>query len=301
MNTYETITNRIIESLERGVVPWRKQWKARASGSPFPHNFATGKTYRGINFFSLLCSPYSSAEWMTYKQAEAMGAQVRKGEHGSPVVFWKFERGKVVKNPRTGEERESGPMLRQYTVFNVEQIDGLQPELPLDAPAFDPVASAQAIADAYMASDSHPSLAHGGDSAFYLPTRDHVQVPHPGAFTSPAAYYATLFHEFAHSTGHVKRLDRKLAGGFGSRDYSDEELVAEFTASFLSAEARVSNDQLLDNSAAYIGGWLEKFKGDARVAVHAAQRAQKAADYILGRWAAAQVEESAEVAAEVAA
>lgn len=298
MNTYEVITQRIIESLERGIIPWRKEWKARASGSPFPHNFATGKTYRGINFFSLLCTPYSSASWMTYKQAAAMGGQVRRGEKGSPVVFWKFERGRTVKNTTTGEEREAGPMLRQYTVFNVEQIDGLQPELPLDAPAFDPIASAEAIVSAYMASDSHPTLGHGGDRAFYIPTRDHVQVPHAGAFVSPAAYYSTLFHEFAHSTGHEKRLDRKMTGGYGSRDYSDEELVAEFAASFLSAEACVANDDLLENSAAYIGGWLEKFKGDSRVAVYAAQRAQKAADFILGKRAAAEAEESSE---EVAA
>lgn len=286
MNAYETITARIIASLEAGVVPWRKEWKASASGTAFPHNHLTGKSYRGINVVSLLCSPYQSSAWLTYKQAEELGAHVRKGEHGSPVVFWKFDREK---DAVTGKIESRAPMMRTYTVFNLEQIEGIQPALPFEAPTFDPIASAQEIADAYLAGASHPTLAHGGDRAFYRPSADHVQMPAPGTFTTPEAYYCTLFHEFGHSTGHDSRLKRKIDNHFGTVDYSDEELVAEFSAAFLSAEARISSDQLLDNSAAYIAGWLSKLRNDNRIAVTAAQRAQKAADFILGRSFAAEV------------
>lgn len=282
MNVYETITARIVASLEAGVIPWRKEWKASARGSVMPHNFHSGKSYRGINLVSLMCSPYESSAWLTYKQAQDLGAQVRKGEKATPVVFWKIDREKDVD---TGKESSSA-FMRQYSVFNVAQIDGLQPALPFEVPAFDSIASADEIVAGYMGCESHPTLAHGGDAAVYFPGRDHVQMPHAGTFTTPAAYYCTLFHELTHSTGHVSRLDRKagkVGGGFGSKDYSDEELVAEFGASFLSAEAGVSNDALLDNSAAYIKGWLSRLKDDPKVAINAAQRAQKAADLILRR------------------
>lgn len=285
MNSYEIITARIVESLEAGVIPWRKEWKASATGTSFPHNFSSGKSYRGINVVSLMCAPYSSSAWLTYKQAQELGGNVRKGEKGSPVVFWKFDREK---NPDTGKESSSA-FMRSYTVFNVEQVNGLQPALPFEAPAFDYIASAQAIADAYLAGVASPSLAHGGDRAYYIPVRDHVQMPHVGTFTTPAAYYCTLFHELGHSTGHTSRLKRKIENHFGDRDYSDEELTAEFAAAFLSAEARISDDTLLDNSAAYIRGWLAKLKGDNKIAIHAAQRAQKAADLILGRTFSAEV------------
>lgn len=295
MNAYETITSRIIASLEAGVVPWRKEWKASAAGTAFPHNKLTGKSYRGINVVSLLCSPYRSSAWLTYKQAQELGAQVRKGEKGSPVVFWKFDRNKKGEGESVvvDDRERSAPFMRTYTVFNVEQVDGLQDALPFEVPEFNAIDTAQAIADAYLAGASHPTLEHGGDRACYSPARDHVQMPHAGCFTSPEAYYCTLFHEFAHSTGHDSRLKRKLEGHFGTADYSDEELVAEFSAAFLSAEAHISSDELLDNSAAYIGGWLSKLRGDSKVAVYAAQRAQKAVDFILGRYAVASDEVAA--------
>lgn len=297
MNAYETITARIIASLESGVVPWRKEWKASAAGTAFPHNKLTGKSYRGINVLSLLCSPYQSSAWLTYKQAQELGAQVRKGEKGSPVVFWKFDRKgakddggeAVVVDDR---KDRSAPFMRTYTVFNVEQVDGLQDALPFEAPEFNAIESAQSIVDAYLAGASHPTLAHGGDRACYSPARDHVQMPNAGCFTTAEAYYCTLFHEFAHSTGHDSRLKRKIDNHFGTADYSDEELVAEFSAAFLSAESHISSDELLDNSAAYIHGWLDKLRNDSKIAIYAAQRAQKAADFILGRFAS-----STEVAA----
>lgn len=297
-NNYELISARIIDALKGGVIPWRKPWKASAHGSAFPHNRATGRSYRGINAVSLMCSGYSSNAWLTYKQAQEIGAQVRKGETSSPIVYWNFDRcrGKG-KGGDTGGSGDGGetvdtsergaPFMKLYHVFNVEQVDGLQDALPFDAPTFEPIDAAERIVSGYLSSSSHPSLSHGGDRAYYVPLVDRVQMPVAGSFLSPAHYYCTLFHEFGHSTGHSSRLARKIDNHFGDRDYSDEELCAEFTAAFLSAEAQISNDALIENSTAYIQNWIAKLTHDPKVAVWAAQRAQKAADYILGRSAAA--------------
>jgi antirestriction protein ArdC len=299
MNVYETITARIIAQLEDGIIPWRKEWKGTGEGR-IPYNFTTGKPYRGINTLVLLCADYASQAWMTYKQAQELGANVRKGEKGTPIVFWSFptKKGKGDAEPAITADSKSSEyaFARYYTVFNVEQVEGLQPALPFDVPPFDCIGAADAVVDGYMGSASHPTLAHGGGRAFFSPSRDHVQMPTRESFTSPAAYYATLFHEFAHSTGTAGRLARKMSTAnapFGSEEYSDEELCAEFSSAFLSAESGIANDALLTNSAAYIQAWLRKLKNDPKMAVYAAQRAQKAADYILQRTAVT----SSEVAA----
>lgn len=293
MNTYETITNCIIAQLEQGSIPWRKDWASPAS-SGAPINKLTGKRYRGINFVSLLCAGSSSNEWLTYKQAQELGGNVRRGETGSPIVFWSTwqAKDKGSKSEDTGEVSESaeksGPgFLKQYYVFNLSQIDGMTQELPFDRPEFDPIQAAETLASAYL-SNQGPTLAHGGGKAFYNPSQDAVQMPNRCDFQTAHGYYSTLFHEFAHSTGHPLRLDRKekfAHAGFGSKGYAEEELLAEFSAGFLCAEAGISNDRLIENQAAYIANWLNVLKGDSRVAIFAAQRAQKAADYILGRMA----------------
>jgi antirestriction protein ArdC len=169
MHVYETITNRIIESLEAGRVPWKQGWKNRAAngGGSLPYNLTNGKRYRGINTLSLMCSGYTSNGWATYKQAQALGYQVRKGEKSTPVVWWSFP---------TASEKLSGertaPYAKFYSVFNVEQMDGVSDLLPLETPAFDPIAEAELIADNYMLSGSHPTLAHGGSSAYFSPAHD---------------------------------------------------------------------------------------------------------------------------------
>lgn len=298
MNAYETITNEIIRQLEAGVIPWRQPWRNSTTGklgaSPLPHNHLNGKAYRGANLLMLMYAPYASRGWMTYKQAQSIGGQVRKGERGRAIVFWKFDR----KDALTLDKK--APMMRTYTVFNVDQIDGLPISLPLDAldlANFEPLEEGRKVVDAFMSSASHPTLAHGGGSAFYRPSADHVQMPPREAFYSPHGYYSTLFHEFTHSTGHASRLDRQKLGKsyFGSESYSEEELVAELGAAFIAAECGISTAEQLDQSASYIKGWLSKLRDDARMVVLAAQRAQKAADFILGRSAAAR--EESEVAA----
>lgn len=301
MNAYEAVTARLIEHLERGVIPWKQPWRNSAKGAYLPTNFVSGKGYRGINLAMLLCSGYTSQTWMTYKQARDIGAQVRAGAHGTPVVFWKFpQRGKREDGETESLEGRGAPLCRYYTVFNTEQIDGLPADLPFDEEPFDPIESAQNIVDAHMNSASHPSLQHGGATACYMLSKDAVFMPEPHTFISAETYYTTLFHELGHSTRHPARCDRPREGNFGSKPYAEEELIAEFTAAFLCAESGIVSNDLDAHNAAYIANWLTVLKNDSRIAVMAAQRAQKAADYILGRAPAAAVEESP-VSEEVAA
>jgi antirestriction protein ArdC len=283
-NAYEVVTDRLIAKLESGVIPWRQPWKNTSRGAHLPCNFATGRSYRGINTIMLLCSGFQSPQWMTYKQAQSIGAQVRKGESGTPVVFWQF-----------GEEAETKKKTawsKYFTVFNLEQIDGIQPEIPFDAPTFDPIAEAQTIVNGYLAAASHPRLLHGGSIACYSQSSDTVHMPDGSQFIKRELYYDTLFHELGHSTAHPSRLKRDLSGKFGTAAYSQEELTAEFTAAFLLAESGISSEVTDAHNAAYLASWLRVLKGDSRIAVYAAQRAQKAADYILGR-TVAQLEEVA--------
>lgn len=291
-NAYDAVTSRLIAQLEAGVIPWRQPWKNRAHGAHLPTNFATGRSYRGINFAVLLFSGYASPLWMTYKQAAAMGAQVRKGERGTPVVFWQFD------NTRAIDGKKGAPWCKNFTVFNVAQIDGLAQELPFDAPTFEPLEAAQSVVDAYLGAGG-PSLKHGGSSACYVPSTDTVHMPFGTDFVTREKYYCTLFHEFGHSTGAARRLARDLSGAFGSKNYAAEELVAEFTAAFLSAETGCTSDDLDAHNAAYIAGWLHTFRADNRIAVMAAQRAQKAADLILGRAAAGAVDAEAVASEEL--
>lgn len=279
-NAYEVVTERLIAKLETGVIPWRQPWKNTSRGAHLPCNFATGRSYRGINTIMLLCSGFQSPQWMTYKQAQSIGAQVRKGEQGTPVVFWSFQE-------REDSDKKSA-WCKYFTVFNLEQIDGLQPEIPFDVPAFDPIEEAQRIADGYLASASHPKLLHGGSKACYSLNDDTVYMPDGSQFNKREMYYDTLFHELGHSTAHPMRLDRELSAKFGTPGYSQEELIAEFTAAFLLAESGISTDDTDAHNAAYIAAWLKVLKGDSRIAIYGAQRAQKAADYILGRVAYAE-------------
>lgn len=286
-NVYEAVTERIIAALENNIIPWRKEWKAKPGAfTTMPTNYISKKPYRGINIIVLSCASYGSPYWLTYKQAQSIGAQVRRGEKGTPIVFWKFDAKR--KNAETGEE-ESIVIAVQYTVFNLEQCDGIPAVIPdgaVDEPKFIPLEAAETIAQGYLTRPGSPSLSHSGDRAYYASLPDHVQMPKPEAFNSPEAYYSTLYHELAHSTGHGLRLNRYEIGeahAFGSESYSKEELVAEFTAAFLCGESGINNQPVEANQVAYIQSWLGRLRNDKTLAVSAAQRAQKAADYILNR------------------
>jgi antirestriction protein ArdC len=233
--------------------------------------------------FSLLCTSYASSGWCTYKQAQSLGYQVRKGEKSSLVVFWKFPNKK---ESVKADDKRYAPFAKPYHVFNIEQLDGVPADLPFDGETFDPLEECETVVSAFMASGSHPTLAHGGDRAYFQPSRDHVQMPVRESFKSAGGYYATLFHEFAHSTGIKSRCDRselQAITASGDENYSREELVAEFASAFLCAETGCSNEERVTNSVAYIQGWLRSLKNDKTLAMQAAQRAQKAADFILLR------------------
>ena len=249
-----------------------------------PQNLVSRKQYRGVNVFMLHAMSYESPFWLTYKQAQEMGGNVRKGEHACPVVFWKWLDVDEAGEP-TGKRRV--PMLRYYSVFNVAQCDGVNaPAIEGAERPHNPIETAEQIV-AVM--PKRPAIRHGLDRAFYSPAADSVGMPSPERFDTPENYYNVLFHELTHSTGHESRLNRKgVSGaggqwaGFGSQSYSKEELVAEMGAAFLCGRAGIV-ERTIDNSAAYVGSWLERLKDDARLVVQAAAQAQKAADFILGK------------------
>lgn len=277
---YDMITDRILTQLDNGVVPWRKPWGLQPGLMPM--NGTNSREYRGINALMLGLSGFSDVRWMTYKQAAERGAQVRKGEKATPIIFWKQSQVQDT-NDASETVTKTIPMLRYYAVFNVEQIDGLKlPKLAAQENTFNAIAEAEAVI-ANM--PQRPSIDHdGGNRAYYTPRLDSVHLPPQGAFEKPDEYYSTLFHELGHSTGHESRLNRHgMETGiapFGSATYSKEELAAEFTACFLCHLSGITNTT--DNSAAYIAGWASKLRSDRKLVLQGASQGQKAADFILG-------------------
>jgi antirestriction protein ArdC len=283
-NVYEIITERILEKLEQGTVPWHKPWSAGGA----PRNLVSGKEYRGVNIFLLGCQGFTSPYWLTFKQAKQLGGSVRKGEHGTPCILWKWINRKN-ENTETGDtETKQIPLVRYYNVFNVEQCDGISHarlEVEQDEPEpFNPIESAERIVASYP---KPPSISEDGrGAAYYRPMTDSIHMPEQETFDSEDHYYGTLFHEMAHSTGHESRLARPGVSNpirYGSHDYSQEELVAEMGAAFLAAEAGIDAEGLMDNSAAYVASWLKALRNDKKLVVFAGAQAQKAVDHILDR------------------
>lgn len=266
------VANRLADLLEQGVSPWRRPWDVNGGG--LPTNATTGRRYTGMNVVTLLVAQYaggySHSQWLTYKQAQAAGGHVRKGEKAAAriTVVKRYAR----KNPKPSQD-EYGISVRHYAVFNVAQCEGLDVQ-PVEPPArtISPVEAADALVAGYLATG--PSVQHGGNVASYSPKLDRVRMPERDAFHSSGEYYSTLFHELAHSTGHESRLDRDMSGMFGGHEYSREELVAEFTAAFLCADAGISNT--MEQSAAYLATWAERLRNDPSMLRWAAARAQEA-------------------------
>ncbi|MDA2924023.1 zincin-like metallopeptidase domain-containing protein [Acidobacteria bacterium AH-259-L09] len=278
MKAYEVITNRIIKKLEQGTVPWHQPWSAE-----MPKNLISRKEYRGINVFLLGSMGYANPYWMTFKQAKQLGGHVRQGGRSTPVVFWKWLEVEQ-ENPETGEpETNQIPLLRYYNVFNLDQCEDIPAEKipPLEnGRDFHPIKEAEKTVQQML---QPPIIQHRASQAYYRPSSDTVNMPQPELFRSDEEYYSTLFHELTHSTGHqsrLNRLDTDNLAPFGSKDYSQEELVAEMGAAFLCGHCRIEN-RTIDNSAAYIQGWLRRLRNDKRMVVFAAAQAQKAADFIL--------------------
>lgn len=279
---YQEVTDQIVAMLEQGVVPWRCPILGRQSAG-IPKNLESGKAYRGVNVFLLALTAwtkgYESSFWLTFNQARQKQGSVKKGEKSSIVIFW---RQYETTDKETGELKKV-PVLRYYRVFNVAQCDGIAaPDAVTYTPTdFQSIEAAEAIVKGYA---EGPAVEHGGARAYYRPSLDMVRMPEPTRFASGEEYYSTLFHELAHSTGHSKRLDRKLdtePKPFGSPDYGREELVAEMAAAFLSAHAGIQ-PATIENQAAYVGGWLKQLRNDKKLVVAAAGAAQKASDWIRG-------------------
>lgn len=280
---YDVVNSRIMELLQQGTVPWRKTWH---SESNCPKNLVSKKEYRGINIFMLACQEYSSPYWLTFKQCQDRNGKVRKGEKSTPVIFWKWidRRNAAEVDQEEANGKGKVPLLRYYNVFNLEQVEGIAaPPLP-ETPGhtFSPNHRAQEV---ITGMPLPPDIRHGGNKACYSPILDYVKLPEPQAFESTGEYYSTAFHELIHSTGHASRVGRKgilEPSYFGSHEYSKEELVAEMGAAFLCGHAGIEQ-RTLENSAAYIAGWLKALKNDSTLLVHATAQAQKASDYILNR------------------
>jgi antirestriction protein ArdC len=271
--TYDRITDRITALLEQGTVPWHKPWKARTG---LPRNFVSQRPYRGINVFLLIAASYESPHWLTFRQVSQLGGSVRKGEKACPVVFWK----QLKIEDKESEKQKKIPLLRYYHVFNASQCDGLKvAPVPVEVNG---IAKPEEIVANMPQS---PVIKHGMTKAYYSPSEDCVGVPARERFERPEDYYSTVFHELVHSSGHEKRLKRSTlteSAGYGSNPYCKEELIAEMGAAFLCGHAEIG-ERTIDNSAAYIKGWLEQLQSDKTLIVQAAAQAQKAADFILGR------------------
>ncbi|MGE3476045.1 MAG: ArdC family protein [Rhodospirillaceae bacterium] len=293
VSLYDDVTRRIIAELEQGRVPWVQPWGSANAALGLPRNAATQRAYSGINILILwgavITRGYAAQHWLTFKQALAVGGNVRKGERGTTVCYAdRFTpQSEKERAAKTGEEPGQVPFLKRFTVFNVAQCDGL-PEAFHGTPA--PVPERERIPQAEsLIAASGADFRIGGDRAFYVPSQDFIQVPPQPAFFQQIDYYRTCFHELGHWTGAEKRLHRDLSGHKGSHPYAREELVAEMTSAFVCASLSITPTV---RHADYLGSWLDVLREDNRAIFRAASQASKAADFILafqGTAAAAQV------------
>jgi antirestriction protein ArdC len=281
---YQEITDKIIAELEAGRVPWVQPWGTVAAKASLtmPKNAATHRQYSGINVLILwgavIERGFSIQNWLTFRQALGLGGNVRKGEHGTTVVYAdRFvpdeERRRA---ERGGDEPNAIPFLKRFTVFNTDQCENLPRELT-SAPAPVPEGLILPHAEALIAATGADFRVRG-DRAFYSSIHDFIQVPRPEAYYEPINWHRTALHELGHWTGAAQRLDRDLSGSFGSKKYAQEELVAEITSAFVCASLGIVPTV---RHTDYIGSWLEVVREDDRAIVRAASAASKAADYLL--------------------
>ncbi len=271
---HQQITDRILEAMEQARSTGRRLWDSQPS---LPLNLATGKPYTGINTLILwaagLKHAYASPYWLTYPQACTMGGQVRKGEHGELCVFYKpWETEEATDSGET--ETRKGAVLKSFRVFNLDQIDGMEPPAREERPVF------VAIADAERILAASPAPIHlGGTQAFYHPSSDTIHLPERERFASAEAFYSVALHELTHSTGHSSRLDRTFGKRFGDDAYAMEELVAEMGSAFLNAELGLINATLEDH-ADYLASWLKVLRSDRKAILIAAAQAAKAQAFL---------------------
>ncbi|ODT73725.1 MAG: antirepressor [Pelagibacterium sp. SCN 64-44] len=294
---YDDITDRIIAELEKGRLPWVQPWGTTAAKAPLamPRNAATSRQYSGINVLILwgavIQHGFPSQHWLTFRQALALGGNVRKGEHGTTVVYAdRFVPDDEKRRAQeTGEEAAAIPFLKRFTVFNAAQCESLPVDLAVEAPP-PPAAMIEPKVEGLIRATGI-DFRIGGDRAFYMPAYDYVQVPPPQAYFEPINWHRTALHELGHASGHASRLGRDLTGSFGSRKYAFEELVAEMNAAFCCASLGIVPTV---RHADYIGSWLEVLREDNRAIVRAASQASKAADWLLSHLPDSEFVDSAE-------
>lgn len=290
-DAYQMVTDRIVELLEQGIKPWAKPW---SSAMACAWSGQDGRVYTMLNQM-LLADPDKkyesmqdwlddiSGEWVTYKQAQERGGNVRKGEKGRKVVFFKM----IEKKPKDGEPdtHDTFPYLTVYTVFKISQCEGLSQKFHKDSNKvydFKEDMSADDLIDSYMKREGITYNQVKGNRAYYSPALDLIVTPLPEQFKDSAEYYSTIFHEMVHSTGHESRLNRiKNNASFGDGDYSREELIAEIGSASIMATLGIENTDTFQNSASYVGNWLKKLKSDKKMIVFASAGAEKAIRRIL--------------------
>ena len=280
---HEEVADRLVEQIKAGTAPWQKPWEP--GEEVLPHNASTGNRYKGFNAIWLMAQGREDSRWMTYKQAQEVGAQVRAGEKGTTIQYWKFDeerakkdaRGSIMKD-KEGQTiyetvRLDRPRSFTSTVFNAEQIDGLPPRA-VKTQDWDPLKRADGILEATGAKILHKS----GDAAYYSPVQDVIVLPERYQFKERSGYYATALHEVGHWTGHASRLDRDLLHPFGSDGYAKEELRAEIASMILGTDVGVGHDP--SRHAAYVGSWIKAIRDDPMVLQRAASDAEKIVGFI---------------------
>ena len=284
---YQMVTDRIVESMKNGIIPWHKPWSLKGDAEEMAINYVTRRPYSLVNQW-LLMEP---GEYLTFKQISALGGKVKKGAKSQFVVFYtKVEY--TEKNEHTGEEeKKSYPLLRYYNVFHISNTEGIESKIKksdVEVTASVPMCDeADAAIDLYVKSETGLSFVNNkpSDRAYYSPSEDKVVVPMPSQFVEVAEYYSTAFHELTHSTLIESRCNRRQPGEvafFGSKSYSREELVAEIGAAMLCSNFGIDSDKAFANSIAYLQSWAANLQNDPKAIVIAAGKAEKAARYILG-------------------
>jgi antirestriction protein ArdC len=272
---YKMVTDQIISLMDSGRIPWNEPY---LTSGEMPRNLVSNKEYRGINRW-LLWKKFESPYYISFKQVNELGGRIKKGEHGSVVVWWNVSK---VEDKET-KEIVNRYYLRYYRVWNVSQCEGLKHKrlTQKDNGNEELIAPKEIVANM----PNRPEIKSSNKGyAYYVPTTDKVHIGSVKQFKTSEAYHATLFHELIHSTGHSTRLDREL-NGFSEttkQEYSREELVAEFGSAFLCEVSGISKPTI-KNAAAYIQHWKSFLESDSKAVVLAASRAEKAADYILHR------------------
>lgn len=290
LDLYQKVTDRIINHLENGEIPWRKTW----SSYGLARNLATNHVYTGINLVLMNCLPYPIPYYMSFKQVQEKGGRVKQGAKAELVFFYNitFKDGadnniskeEADRMQKQGQEVKVYKYLKYYNVFNIQHIEGIDYESP--GITLKPHEKLERCENIILNMPNAPEMINQDLSqAYYNKVHDFVNMPEIGQFQTPEEYYITFFHELAHATGHQKRLNRPgivEPAKFGDKTYSEEELIAEMAASFLSAQVSIDYDPIIENAAAYLQGWLKVLKEDKMFIFKVAAEAQKAADCVLG-------------------